>query len=170
MHLLLCLFVWDFLSHLRIIHSYVDVPITGEEQQIWPILSWLLSSEGSLACHTYCDMGHQFYYGYLQGLMTLTPIGIWQRSRHYLFLRLRSVAPGIWTPTLSLFGANALTYCTNAVAAFVTDECMNWHPFYFNNLKTFVSHKLNCWIKYFNFNLKTFSSVLFLSKVTGSIY
>ena len=32
---------------------------------------WPLSSEGSFACHTYCDTGH---YGLLQGPVTLTPI------------------------------------------------------------------------------------------------
>ena len=26
----------------------------------WPTINWLLSSECSFACHTYCDMGHPF--------------------------------------------------------------------------------------------------------------
>ena len=59
---LICLFVWSSSSHSRIFHSYGDVTITGEGLQIltsaWH--SWPLSSEVSLACHTYCDMGHKF--------------------------------------------------------------------------------------------------------------
>ena len=41
-------------------HSYGDVAITGEGLQIltYTRLSWPLSSEGSLVCQTYCDMGH----------------------------------------------------------------------------------------------------------------
>ena len=55
-------FVCNFPSHSRIFHSYGDVTITGEGL---PILtygrhSYPSSSEGSLACHTYCDLGHQF--------------------------------------------------------------------------------------------------------------
>ena len=53
-----CLFVWG-LSHSRIFHSYGDVTIVGEGLQIWtyPRQS---SSEGSLACHAYCDTGNPF--------------------------------------------------------------------------------------------------------------
>ena len=49
-------------SHLRIIQSYGDVTIAGEGLQILTYArhSWPLRSEGSLACHGYCDMGHQF--------------------------------------------------------------------------------------------------------------
>ena len=66
--------------------------------------SWPLSSEGSLACHTYCDTGHPF-------IMVIsedpwhTPIA--ERSAvelSILFLRLRSVAAGIRTPKLRLAG------------------------------------------------------------------
>ena len=60
--------IWrDFLflglsSHSRIFHSYGDVTITGEGLQILTHArhSWPLSSEDSLACHTYCDTGHPF--------------------------------------------------------------------------------------------------------------
>ena len=49
---------------------------------------WPLSSEGSLACHTYCDMGHplnghvRVNNGHLRGLVTFTSIlpSVWQRS------------------------------------------------------------------------------------------
>ena len=55
------LFVCGFSSHSRIVHSFGDVTITGEKlllthaHHLWP-----LSSEGSLACHTYCNTGHPF--------------------------------------------------------------------------------------------------------------
>ena len=60
--MIVCLFVWGLLSHSRIFHSYGDVTITGEGLQILTYVahSWPLSSEGSLACHTYCDTGHKF--------------------------------------------------------------------------------------------------------------
>ena len=56
------LFVWGFWSHSRIVHSYGDVTITGEGLQMltYARYSWPLSSEGSLACHAYCDTGHPF--------------------------------------------------------------------------------------------------------------
>ena len=55
--LFVCLFVCGFSSHSRIFHSYDDVTIAGEGLQI---LTCALSSEGSLACYTYCDTGHPF--------------------------------------------------------------------------------------------------------------
>ena len=56
------IFVWGLLSHSVIFHSYGDVTITDEGLQILTYArhSWPLSSEGSLACHTYCDTGHPF--------------------------------------------------------------------------------------------------------------
>ena len=42
--------------HLRTIYSYGEVTITGEGLQMtYARHLWPLSSEGSLACHTYCD-------------------------------------------------------------------------------------------------------------------
>ena len=43
-------------------HSYGDITITDERLQILTYArhSWLLSIEGSLACHNYCDTGHPF--------------------------------------------------------------------------------------------------------------
>ena len=56
---------WSFLSHSRIFHSFGDVTIIGKGLQnlTYARHLWQLSSEGSLACHTYCD---------LQGPVTLT--------------------------------------------------------------------------------------------------
>ena len=58
----LFLFVWGLSSHSRIFHSYGNVTITGGGLKILTYAwhSWPLSSEGSLACHTYCDTGHPF--------------------------------------------------------------------------------------------------------------
>ena len=57
-----CLFIWSFSSNSRIFHSYGDVTIASEGLQILTCArrSWPLSSEGSLACHTYCDTWHPF--------------------------------------------------------------------------------------------------------------
>ena len=46
----------------RIFHPYGDVTITGERLQILTYArhSWPLSSEGSLACHTYYDTERPF--------------------------------------------------------------------------------------------------------------
>ena len=56
------LFVWVCSSQSRIFHSYEDITITSKELYIlsYARQSWPLSSEGSLACHTYCDSGHLF--------------------------------------------------------------------------------------------------------------
>ena len=58
-----CLFVLGgFHVPLESFHSYGDVNITSEGLQILTYArhSWPLCSEGSLACHTYCDTGHPF--------------------------------------------------------------------------------------------------------------
>ena len=46
----------------RIFPLYGAVTIAGEGLpiQTYPQVSWALSSEGSLACHTYCYTGHPF--------------------------------------------------------------------------------------------------------------
>ena len=56
------LFVWGFSSHSKIFHSFGDVTITSGGLQILTYArhSWPLSSDGSLANHTYCDTGHPF--------------------------------------------------------------------------------------------------------------
>ena len=63
-----------FIVPLKNFHSYGDVTITGEGLQILNHArhSWPLSSEGSLACHTYCETS--VYNGHLRGPVTLTPI------------------------------------------------------------------------------------------------
>ena len=96
------IWVCSFSSHSRIFHSYGDVTIAGERLQIltYDRHSWPLSSENSLACHTYMYcVGAFIYNGHLWGPMTITPIAeVCQWSCHYL----RSVANGIRTPNLPL--------------------------------------------------------------------
>ena len=58
-----CLFVcFEVFGPWRIFHSFGDVTIAGEGIQILTYARHLgpLSSEGSLACHTYCDTGLPF--------------------------------------------------------------------------------------------------------------
>ena len=98
--LIVCL---GFSSHLRILHSCGDVTIAGERLQILTYAqhSWPLSSEGSLACLTYCDTGHLFIMVTNEepGKSKHSP-SVWQWSCNYLFLRLGSVAAEIRTPNL----------------------------------------------------------------------
>ena len=68
---------------------------------------WPLSSESSLACHTYWDTGHPFIMAISADPWHshLLP-SVWQWSCHYLFIRLRSVASWIRTPNLPLANKN----------------------------------------------------------------
>ena len=100
--ILFCLFVWCFTSHLEIFHSDGDVTIAGERLFLtYTRHSRPLSSEGSLACHTYCDTWHPFIMVISEDswYSHLLP-SVWQLSCHYLFLRLRSVTAGIRTRNL----------------------------------------------------------------------
>ena len=60
-----------------------------------------MAIEGSLACHTYCDMGHPFIM-----VISVDPRhshllpNVWQWSCNYLSLQLRYVAAGILTTNL----------------------------------------------------------------------
>ena len=63
------------LSSTREFFTHIETStITGEGLQI--LINdrhlWPLSSEGSLACHTYCDTGHPFIM-VLRGSVTLAP-------------------------------------------------------------------------------------------------
>ena len=95
-----CLFVFVFFVPFENFHSYGEVTITCEGLQIMTNarLSWPLSSEDSLACHTYSDTGHPFIMVIHSHLLQ----SVWQYSCDYLFLRLRSVAAGIPSPNLPL--------------------------------------------------------------------
>ena len=97
-------FVCDFSSHWRIFCSFGDFTIEGKGLQILTYARHSLAfcSEGSLACHTYCDTGHPF-------IMVISEhpwhshlfLIVWQWSCNCLFLRLRSVVSEIRTPNLA---------------------------------------------------------------------
>ena len=61
-HCVLFFVCLEFLVHSKKVHSYGDVTIAGERLQILTYARHVLqlSSEGSLACQTYCDTGHPF--------------------------------------------------------------------------------------------------------------
>ena len=102
------------LSHSRIFHSYWNVTVTGEGLQIFTYAphSWPLSSEGSLACHTYCDRCLPF--------IIIIPEDPWHS---YLFRVISSEAVTTcfydcgWNSNTqpSTCKANALTHCATAV-------------------------------------------------------
>ena len=72
----ICIFGF-FSPHSRIFHSFGEVTVTADGLQILAYTrhSWPLSSEGSLACHTYRDTGLPFINnGDLQGPETLAPV------------------------------------------------------------------------------------------------
>ena len=89
--LLVCLFVWGLSSNSRILHSYGDVTIIGERLQIvsYTLQAYQLSSDGTLACNTYCNTGHTFILVISEDPWHshLLP-NFLQWSCHYLFLRL----------------------------------------------------------------------------------
>ena len=71
------MFVLGFTSHSRIFHPFWDVNITGGGLQIltYSNHSKQLSSEGYLACHTYCDGGGGEGHPYIMVIsMTRTPV------------------------------------------------------------------------------------------------
>ena len=105
LHTMNCLFacLFWFSSHLRIFHSYGEVIITSEGVQIliYARYSWPLTSEGFLVCHTHCDTEHLFILVIFEDPWQSHLLSsVWQRNCHYLFLRLRSVASGIRTPSV----------------------------------------------------------------------
>ena len=114
-YLFVCL--W-FIVPSRIFHSYGDVTITGSGLQILTYArhSRALSSEGSLACHTYCDTtGHLYYNVHLRGSVTNTCCRAFSNGTVTTrFFRFGSVAVGIPTPQPSACRANALTHCVTA--------------------------------------------------------
>ena len=83
-------------------------------------------SEGSLACHTDCDLGHPFIMIISEDPLHVHPLSIvWQWSCHYLFSRFRSVCRGWDSNTQpSACRANALTHCATAAAVLILNVSM----------------------------------------------
>ena len=88
-----------------------DVIMAGKGFQILSYTrhSQPLSSEGFLACHTYCDKEESVYNSHLRGPITLTPITVQQWSRPSLFLRLDLLQLGFEHPNFCLQGAPSYT-------------------------------------------------------------
>ena len=75
-------------SHSRVFHSYGDVTISGEGLQILTYARhlWPLSSENSLAFHTYYDTVHPFIMVISEDPWHSHQLpSVWQWSCHYLF-------------------------------------------------------------------------------------
>ena len=63
LHIWICFFLFGVFRPIwNFFHSFGDVTIACEGLQILTYARrfWLLSSEGSLACHTYCNTRHPF--------------------------------------------------------------------------------------------------------------
>ena len=117
----ICLFVWSFSSHLRIFHSYGEVIINSEGLQMLTSArhSWSLSSEGSLGCHTYCDMGHSSKRSAI-GVSVTGPMRwpIAERLELSLPVFMTEVCHGWDSNTKpSTCVVNTLTHCTIAMAS-----------------------------------------------------
>ena len=110
-----CLFVGVY--HL---HSNGDVTTAGEGLQILTYArhSWLMSSEGSLTCHTYFHAGHLVIMVISEDPWHSHPLpSVWEWICYYLFLRLTSGHRG-WSSNSqpSACEANAIPhYATVAV-------------------------------------------------------
>ena len=111
------LFVWSFSSHSRIFHSFEDVTIAGEGLQILTYVRhlWPLSSEGSLACHAFCDTGHAFI------IVISEDVCHSHHNAERLAVELSLPVLASWVcrgwdsnTQPSAFGANALTHCATA--------------------------------------------------------
>ena len=132
-----CLFgiyrpTWEFSTYME------TSPLLLKGCKFWPMLNthgnWS-SSEGSLACHTYCNMGH--LRGHLREPVTFTCMA--ERLAVELssqFLRFRSVETEIWTPNLSLAGPTSRPYVSLIVS-------MKMTPFPIKCKETLWNNKYN---------------------------
>ena len=106
---------WGFSFRSRIFHSYGDV--TGEGLQILTYArhSWPLTSDGYLACRTYCDTAHPLLQSSPRTHDTHILPSVWQWSCHYLLFTTQ-VCCGFDSDIKPFAcGSNALTSCATAV-------------------------------------------------------
>ena len=104
MHKFVCLYgvsrpTREFFTHMET----SPLPVNGCKFWSYARYSWPLSSEGSLACYTYCDTEHPFIMiiSVDSWHSHLLP-SVWHWSCHYLYGRFGSFADGIWTLNLPL--------------------------------------------------------------------
>ena len=99
-------FVWNF-SNFHLFETST-IPVKG--CRFWTVLGILaINREGSLACHTNCDMGHPFIIIVSEDPwhQHLLP-SVYKWRCNYLFKQLRSVVAGIRTHNLPLAGQTLL--------------------------------------------------------------
>ena len=107
-----CLFVCGFTSLSTIFHSYGEVTSTGERLQImiYAWYSWQLRIVGSLAIHTYCDMGYPFIMVIHQDTWhSHLLLIVCQWSCHYFFQRLKTTSTGDRSPIFHMQDKNSTT-------------------------------------------------------------
>ena len=110
--------------------SFGDDTIAGEGLGILTYARHLgpLSSQGSLACQTYCDTGHPFYTGHLRGPVALIPNA--ERLSVELSLPVLTIQGCCaWDSNIqhSPCGANALTHCATTAAFVITRQIGEVH-------------------------------------------
>ena len=98
-----CLGFFVLVENFSLIYEDVTIAVEGLQILTFARHSWPLSGKGSLACHTYCDTRHPFIMIISEDPCNTHPLpSVKQRSGHYLFLPLRSVAARIRTPNLPI--------------------------------------------------------------------
>ena len=102
-------FLWSFSSHSKNFHSFGDVTIAGEGLQILTYAQSFcpLSSGSSLACHTYCDMGHPSSPRTCDTLTLCRAFGSWAVTACFYDLGLSRL--GFEHPTFRLPGQRCAT-------------------------------------------------------------
>ena len=98
-------FVWLFLSHSRIVHSFGNIIITGECPQIFDLCSALMAIEQWGFFTVPFPLKHRL--NWPSPIISDPHTAEW--SCHHLFLRLRSIATGVRTPNLSACDMNCTT-------------------------------------------------------------
>ena len=119
---LIVLFVWGLSPHSKSLYSYGDVTIALKGCKFFTYArhSMPLSSEDSLACHTYCDTWHPSIMVISEDLWCPHLVAV---ELSLPVLRLRSVG---WDSNAqpSACGANARTHCVTAAVSLVI--CVLW--------------------------------------------
>ena len=102
----LFLFVCLEFRHTRDVSTHLETsPLPVKGCKFWPMLRMAMSSEGSLACDTFCDTGHSFLMVILEDPWHshLLPSG-WQWSCRYMFSDLGLLRLGFEHQTFRLRG------------------------------------------------------------------
>ena len=143
----------EFFTHM----DYRDVTLAMKSCKFWSMLgiySWPLSSEGSLACHVFCDTGHPF-------IMVISEVP-WQSHQAFSNAAVTTCFYDLGLSQLtqrhSACEDNALTHCTTALVK----GAMNTLSFH---------HLCKPWlmVAFFYFSCKKKVGLLFEKKITAMI-